>query len=461
MKIKLLIISLLIVTLYDGYSKYDPMTVELTRLFSKEIFEENGIKYLQPLAAAMNSTSNARFFNRAYVPKRVKTPYFRLSLNGMLGFVREDQKSYIPMIPSEPFDTAVVFAKLNEMGKLSFDFSTMKYKYAINPGDTSKLMAYIFKLYMGEALRKKIIKLPETSPTVLGKGQPIIHQDKQMLLDSVVHVWPTVGFGTFQYPIYSFLDTNVQKSFDAIILNFPNYFSLPAGGNFNTLFAGIPQLEFGSLFGTEALVRFIPPVKMDDKIGKFAFWGIGLKHSISQYFGETGYFDMAAQIVYQGTYLKNSIKESGAELDARADIWDFNIQISKNFWNSIDFYTGLSYDILNINTNYKYFLPVEVQFQLGLLELREINGIPTIMPPDPANGYPGDTKPNFTTINLRNENIKWIIGARGTIGPFALYIDYSVSKFNIFSSGFEMDLNRIYQLFKGENFFNDGNYIVN
>ncbi len=457
MKFKILGLSIFLIFSANCFSAWDPTTVELTRSFSKEVFEANGMKYMQPLANALNSTSNSRFFNQAYVPRKAKGPYFKLSVNGMMGFVRDDQKTYKPSIPFEPFDTAKVIAKLSEYGTFGLD-ANFKPKYTIT-GDTAQLLAYIFKVYTGEALRRHIIDVPEFAPTILGAGSQLIDIKKQLLLDSVVRIWPSVGIGPYQFPIYSLLDSNVRKKLDSTVLMFPQIFTLPTGGDFTTLIAGIPQLEIGSLFGTEALIRYIPLVNMGAKIGNFSFWGFGLKHSISQYFGETRYFDMAVQAVYQGTYLKNTVPQSGAELEASATIWDFNIQASKNLWNVIDIYTGLSYETLKIQTDYKYYLPVETQMQLGLLERAVVDGVVKILPPDPARGYPGDTKPQNASFILNDVNIKWTIGARGNIGPFGLYFDYSISRFNIFSAGLEFNINKIYNAFSTGNFFNDGNYI--
>jgi len=44
-----------------------------------------------------------------------------------------------------------------------------------------------------------------------------------------------------------------------------------------------PQLTIGDLFGTRAVVRFLPAPAFGDQYPKSSLWGIGVQHSISQY----------------------------------------------------------------------------------------------------------------------------------------------------------------------------------
>ena len=230
---------------------------------------------------------------------------------------------------------------------------------------------------------------------------------------------------------------------DKIIGQFPYYFTLPPGNNMNSIFASIPQLEIGSLFGTEALIRFIPPVNMGSNIGKFAFWGIGLKHSISQYFNKTDRiedrtFDMSIQAVYQGTRLTNSVGVTNAEMSADASFWDFNLQFSKSFYDFlplipgiVDIYSGFSYEMVTIKSQYKYYLPVEVQWQLGLMKLDSASNQIVKDPPL----YPGDQEPQTANLQLKDNNFKAIFGINKHIGNFSIFFDYNFSKFSIFTGG--------------------------
>jgi hypothetical protein len=225
----------------------------------------------------------------------------------------------------------------------------------------------------------------------------------------------------------------MQKQIDSTIGQFPEQFPLPPGGNISTIAAGVPQFEIGSWMGTEALIRFIPPVDLGSNIGKFSFWGFGLKHSISQYFlkdpnapAEERSFDLAVQAVYQGTHLTNTIGLTEAQLTSNSTMWDINLQASKSFAGILDVYTGFSLEFININAQYKFTLPRSVQYALHMI-------------PNPDSD-PVDTVAQIANIKLKDTNFKWIIGAAKQFGIFNIFIDYNISKFNIFTGGVEVRL---------------------
>ncbi|MGA2298896.1 MAG: hypothetical protein ABSG15_15225, partial [FCB group bacterium] len=60
-----------------------------------------------------------------------------------------------------------------------------------------------------------------------------------------------------------------------------------------------------------------------------------------------------------------------------------------------------------------------------------------IYPPEPANGYPGDSVVQTAFIRMKDFNVKWVIGIAKPLGPFTIFLDYNVSKFNIFTFGLD------------------------
>jgi hypothetical protein len=291
---------------------------------------------------------------------------------------------------------------------------------------------------------KGAIQTPESASTALGTGNTgfsLPRDSMQMLFRA--------------HPLYNlpFIPQSLKDSVSNYINQFPENLSLYGGTNLNTVVAGIPQFEIGSLYGTELLIRFIPPVYLGKTIGDFAFWGIGIKHSISQYFEfaavrntETNDtigidspidptkhlhkspFDLAVQFVYQGTNLKNTVGATQAELTANATILNFNLQGSYHIDNILDIFTGVSYETISINSQYYYKLEAEIQWQLGLLERGQLS---------PTPGYPGDQDPQTTNLTLNDTNIKWTIGLAKQIGPIAIFAAFNLSRFNIFSGGLE------------------------
>lgn len=435
MKKYLLLICLLALSVPNldaqQYQPADSITVQLVRMFSKDIFETNGTPYLKPMVQSMNATSNSRFFNNAYVPKKVNKPYFKVSVNTMIGVVPEDMKTYAPVLPAEQLN-------LNKLAQY-VDIYPFKIK------DTAGLAYYAMKTVFYDGITQGKIKVPEKSATILGTQNSVFHLAHQDLKDLVR-----------QNAAYAMLPESFRLQLDSIIDQFPENFTLPQGANMKTFYAAIPQFEIGSLYGTELLLRFIPPINMGKNIGDFAFWGIGLKHSISQYFfDEKEYdtentplsaindrpFDMSVQAVYQGTYLKNKVGVTNADLKAWANIWDFNLQFSKNMFGWFDLYTGLSYEMMNIKSEYVYALSWETQIQLGLLKMKtDENGKPVLDEHgwnvyETAEGYPGDTAPQKSEVKVSDNNLKWIIGISKDIGKFSIFADYNMSKFDIFTAG--------------------------
>mgnify|MGYP003574794056 CR=1 FL=1 len=74
-KLKYIIVFFLVIFYRPAFSdertlpeiKPEQTTIDMSRMFAKDIFELNGVPYLQPTVEAMNTTSNARFYNNAFV----------------------------------------------------------------------------------------------------------------------------------------------------------------------------------------------------------------------------------------------------------------------------------------------------------------------------------------------------------------------------------------------------------
>lgn len=415
------LIFLVLVTILPAqviqYPRASNETILLARELSKDIFELNGVPYLQPLAEVVNVTSNARFYSTAYVPKGTNNFYIRISINGMYGLVPNSKKEYSPVLPNEPF-------KIESIAKY-VDFTNPQQPKI---KDTVGLIYYVFRTVVYDGLQRGSLSVPEKAPTILGSGEINVYfpQDTlRALLQS--------------NPLFPLLPANYADTIMKAIGNFPEVFELPRGLNIKQIFAGIPQLEIGSLYGTELLIRFIPKVNLGQNIGKFSFWGVGLKHSISQYIYKP-VIDVAFQIAMQGTRLTNRIGVTNAELIANAKFWNANLHISRRVAKGIEFYSGFSFERLEINSDYTFYLPATVQYQLGLYYHYD-NGTPNdptddYLAPNPELGYTGDPYPPMNkNVVVRDNNWKWTIGAIGNFGPFAIFADYNISKVNIFSFG--------------------------
>ena len=402
--------------------------VPLCRMFNKDLFDLNAQPYLSPTVQVVNATSNAGFFHSAYVPRKVDKPYFRISGNFMIGFVRDDMKTFNPQIPTKEFNQ-------DEFNKF-INWSNFTI-------DTAGMINYIFQNIIHEGIRTNQLQLPVNAPTALGDTALVYFYLPREAMQELVKTHPI-------YPLLVLIFPEIAKEIENVIGSFPHRLAMPSGGNIDRIVAGVPQLEIGSLYGTELLVRLIPPLDLGEYVGKFSFWGLGLKHSISQYFykdenrdgnapkrEQIAPFDLAAQIVYQRTGLENTVGMTEAKLNANANIWNFNLHASKNFNNYFELYSGLSFETTNIKGTYIYMLPMDLQHLIGLatsdIDTNGNYGPIYHKPPE----FPGDDMPQTSTVNVSSNHFKWVIGASKNIGPVTLFIDYNVSKFNVFSGGIQ------------------------
>lgn len=105
----------------------------------------------------------------------------------------------------------------------------------------------------------------------------------------------------------------------------------------------VPQLRIGSLFGTEVLIRFIAiPSVGEDKFPQISLWGVGARHSISQYIPQSP-LDIAASVFYSNFHVGDLIKANGMSL---------GVQASKSI-KILILYGGLAWEKSSMNLAYK------------------------------------------------------------------------------------------------------------
>ena len=138
-------------------------------------------------------------------------------------------------------------------------------------------------------------------------------------------------------------------------------FAFPGGFNLNSFSFAVPQLRIGSIYGTEALVRFAFWNTGDSYIGEFDLYGVGLRHSVSQYLGANFPIDAAIGAFWQRFSMGDN--ERGDEI-VTAEAVSVGLHMSKRF-GMLEPYGGLSYDLFSVDVSYKGDTP-EDKIQLGL-----------------------------------------------------------------------------------------------
>jgi len=82
-------------------------------------------------------------------------------------------------------------------------------------------------------------------------------------------------------------------------------FAFPGGFDIDNIWFGAPQLRVGSIFGTEAMGRLILYDTGIEELGDLTVWGVGIRHSVSQYIDRMHPVDAALAVTYQAGDLVN------------------------------------------------------------------------------------------------------------------------------------------------------------
>jgi hypothetical protein len=392
----------------------DPLTVAVVRDFGGELFLLNSVKYLNPLVQLLNSSVNARMYHSAEIARQ-NSFYVRVGIHGMVGFVNPDQLTYVPELPRMELD----FLRLSQYATV---FPTVSIR------DTAGLIGYAMRVIINDGIKDGQIQVPSASPTFFGSLQQRFTIPKAYFRQRLLS--PAAGDPLAQ------LSPALRASVVPYIERLPNDYPLPDGQNLSLLPLVVPQVEIGSLFGTELLLRYLPQINWGNNIGNFGFGAIGLKHSISQYLKDAP-LHVALQAVYQGTTLTNTIGVTGARLQADANIFTANLHASKR-WGNFEVYGGAAFDNLTITASYTFVIPRELQAQLGLLQLQKDAQGNDVYVENPGAGYPGDTLPQTKIVALSNSAFRGTLGVAYYLGPVAISLDYNRSSFNLISAGIDV-----------------------
>ncbi len=166
-----------------------------------------------------------------------------------------------------------------------------------------------------------------------------------------------------------------------------------ANNTLDILPMAIPQLQVGSVLGTEISARFLPSVRIG-QYGSVGMWGIGVKHGITSHFKNSP-IDIAAGFSVNNLKIGDS---KDKELVSASSI-AVNLEVSKEL-SVFTFYTGVQYDRTNLDVKVNYDNVI-------------------------------------STMSYQNDNnIKAIVGLNIKLGPVNLNGDYSFGKSNSVSAGF-------------------------
>jgi hypothetical protein len=170
-------------------------------------------------------------------------------------------------------------------------------------------------------------------------------------------------------------------------------YAFPGGINATFLPFAVPQFSIGSVFGTDATIRYFA-YPLGDDVGDLSLFSWGLRHSISQYIKVLP-LELAAGFYSQ----KFTV---GDYMDATA--WIANIQASKKI-SLFTFYGGLGYEKSTLKLRYE---------------------------------EDGDEGEEGVSINYDldgGNTIRFTAGITFNFGPVKLNVDYNLAKQSVLSAG--------------------------
>jgi len=239
------------------------------------------------------------------------------------------------------------------------------------------------------------------------------------------------------------------------ILSDPTYgditiasFKTPPGSNWGAIPLPMIQAGLGLPLGTDVTVRFIPKIKIPVIDTKVNMWGVGVKHSILQYF--PGEKLMPIDLTLQGGYTKLEVSVP-IELQPDASISYFNnYDINTDFE---DQEVNMKVTAYSINLLLSKKLPV-VTFYGGVgysktqtvIDVAGNYAIPTldatysILDPytssSPGPVYTDDWVEQVPTIDIKNHSgLRLNAGIRFKIGVLTLHGDYTKANYSVFTAG--------------------------
>lgn len=125
-------------------------------------------------------------------------------------------------------------------------------------------------------------------------------------------------------------------------------FAFPGGFDVDNFPFAAPQLRIGSWRGTEAVLRLLFFDTGNSDLGDLSLYGLGIRHNLSQYFGEAFPVDVAMGASWQSVSLGKN--ESGDHLIA-SDAYSVGAQASRRV-GPVTPYLGIAVDWFSMDVTY-------------------------------------------------------------------------------------------------------------
>ena len=303
-----------------------------------QMIGENAEMYVQPLVTAFGSDINSGLYHTA---KTHSLGGFDFGLRAMIAFVPGEDETFTPTL-GDPFDITVD-----------------GYTVTLDP--------------------EELYGLLEESPTIVGDEERPgeIEADDDYILQEL----QDAGYPGQELP----------PGFEI-----PNLY-LPGGVGITTIPLLVPQVSVGLLYGTEVMLRYVPPLTLSEDIGDISMFGLGVSHSVSQWIPVPMFpVDIAAQFMYQRLKIGDILTATNT---------NFNIHVSKSL-PMIGVYGGLGYDSSTVDMEYVVDSP----------------------------GHPLDGEEYTFSVDGKN-GFRTTVGANFSMLFLNLNVDYTLAKHSVATAG--------------------------
>jgi hypothetical protein len=140
-------------------------------------------------------------------------------------------------------------------------------------------------------------------------------------------------------------------------------FAFPGGFDVDNFPVAVPQLRVGAWHGTEAVLRLLMIDSGGNLLNSVRLYGVGARHSLSQYFG--GGFPVHAALSTSWQYASLGYDDDNADL-IRSQAYSVGLHASTVF-GSIEPYAGVSVDWFDLDMSYDFSSSetIELSFATG------------------------------------------------------------------------------------------------
>lgn len=109
-----------------------------------------------------------------------------------------------------------------------------------------------------------------------------------------------------------------------------------------------PQFQFGTIYGTDAVIRFLPKINVGE-YGSFSFFGFAIRHNLDHYFKNS-----PLNFAIQAGYQINSIDDDTDFRILKGTDYFVNLQASKDITSVLTVYGGLQLEKYEGDISYVY-----------------------------------------------------------------------------------------------------------